>query len=125
MVMAGIQVSRSVASCRCPLCEYVGMSMTLTLSHIRAIHSNAPNFLVCCGIESCCYTARTFSALYSHVYRRHPSVVSKRKSSSVHQPSSKTGMILSTSESLTSAVTDYCNEATLMEKPPGLSEGYI
>ena len=56
----------------CPMCPFVAPSVALLLSHLRLLHSNDPRFLVRCGIEpGCTYTARTFSALYSHVYRKH------------------------------------------------------
>ena len=56
----------------CPMCMFEAPSVALLLSHLRLLHSNDPRFLVRCGIETgCSYTARTFSALYSHVYRKH------------------------------------------------------
>ena len=94
--------ARNLASYHCPLCEHIGRSIPLVLSHIRAVHSHDPNFLVCCGIESCCYTAKTFSALYSHVYRRHSSIINRRTSTTLStQPpgaAPRTGMIMSTAE---------------------------
>ena len=70
----------NLASHHCPfsVCDYVGKSITLLLSHIRTIHSNDPNFFVCCGIDCCCYSARSFPALYSHIYRRHSNYINRR-----------------------------------------------
>lgn len=56
----------------CPMCPFEAPTVALLLSHLRLIHSSDPHFLVRCGVEEgCTYTARTFSALYSHVYRKH------------------------------------------------------
>ena len=67
-----------LASYSCLLCEYIGRSIRLLLSHLRSIHSSDPHFYVCCGINDCSYTAVSFSALYSHIYRRHSHVISRR-----------------------------------------------
>lgn len=48
------------------------------LSHIRTVHSHDPQFLVTCGLEGCTTTFKTFSSLYSHVYRKHSDVIKKR-----------------------------------------------
>ena len=68
-----------LSSYSCPLCEYIGRSIRLLLSHLRAIHSSDPHFYVCCGIDDCSYTTMSFSALYSHIYRRHSHVINKRQ----------------------------------------------
>ena len=65
------------------MCVFEAPSVALLLSHLRLLHSNDPRFLVRCGIEpGCSYTARTFSALYSHVYRKHKQagIISSRSS---------------------------------------------
>ena len=60
--------------------------MKIILSHIRTVHSHDPNFFVPCGLKGCGTTARSFSALYLHIYRKHSDVISKRtKTSSVFQ----------------------------------------
>ena len=70
-----LMAQRNLASHCCPfsLCDYIGKSVTLLLSHIRTIHSNEPNFFVRCEIDCCC-----FSALYSHIYCRHSSYINRR-----------------------------------------------
>ena len=49
-------------------------------SHLRLVHGSDPRFSAQCGIEGCSYSARSFLALYSHIYRRHPEsgVVTRR-----------------------------------------------
>jgi len=47
------------------------------LSHIRAFHENA-NFCIVCGLDGCSTTSKTFSGLYSHVYRHHINYIDKR-----------------------------------------------
>lgn len=69
----------------CSLCgcfEY--STIPMLLSHLRIIHSSDPRFHVTCGVDGCSVTSRSFSALYSHIYRRHPGIVKKRQSSLVH-----------------------------------------
>lgn len=45
--------------------------MALNLNHLRLVHGNDPRFRVQCGIDGCSYTGKSFSAFYSHIYRRH------------------------------------------------------
>ena len=56
----------------CPMCHFETPSLELCLSHLRLVHSNDPRFSAQCGIGGCAYTGRSFSALYSHIYRSHP-----------------------------------------------------
>lgn len=56
----------------CPMCNFETPSLELCLSHLRLVHSNDPRFCAQCGIGGCSYTGRSFSALYSHIYRSHP-----------------------------------------------------
>jgi hypothetical protein len=42
------------------------------------VHSNDANFSVVCGLGGCATTSKSFPALYSHIYRRHPDVIKKR-----------------------------------------------
>ena len=49
------------------------------LSHLHAVHTSGPNFKVACGIGGCATTSRSFSALYSHMYRHHSEIIRKRK----------------------------------------------
>ena len=69
---------KTVASKRCPLCCVVAVSVTLLLSHLRCAHSCDPNFNVICGLGGCITTSRSFSALYFHIYRKHPYIIRKR-----------------------------------------------
>ena len=55
----------------CQLCSFQVPAKPLLLTHLRLAHSNDPRFSVRCGIDGCCYTAKKFSSLYSHVYRKH------------------------------------------------------
>lgn len=67
----------------CPICvNFTAASIPLLLSHLRVVHSNEARFLMMCGIGGCSYTASSYSALYSHVYRNHPEagVIKKRVS---------------------------------------------
>lgn len=64
----------------CPMCSFECPSIALLLSHLRLVHSNDPRFLVCCGINSCTVTSRSFSSLYTHVYRHHPDAAIRRQS---------------------------------------------
>jgi hypothetical protein len=65
-MMAGVFV--------CPICAtFEASSLSYLLSHLRLVHSNDPRFKVTCGLDGCAYTACSFSALYSHVYRKHQS----------------------------------------------------
>ena len=50
----------------CPMCNF----QTPSVAHL--VHRNDPRFCAQCGIGGCSYTGRSFSALYSHIYRTHP-----------------------------------------------------
>lgn len=80
LVMAARSNSRSL---RCPFsgCIFETTSMPSVLSHLRLVHANDPNFSVPCGIEGCCKTSNTFSALYQHIYKKHKNsgVIQARK----------------------------------------------
>lgn len=68
---------------KCPLCNFHSPNIPLLLSHLRSVHSSDPHFVVTCGLDGCTVSSRSFSALYSHVYRQHPNigVVKKRQTS--------------------------------------------
>ena len=61
-------------------CSFEFTSIAILLSHLRLVHSSDPRFLVCCGINSCTVTSKSFSSLYTHVYRHHPSPGIRRRS---------------------------------------------
>ena len=63
----------------CPLCTFEAPSVKNVMSHLHAVHSSDPNFVVICGLDGCTTTSRSFSALYSHVYRHHSDIIEKRK----------------------------------------------
>ena len=63
----------------CSLCGLETPSIAKLLSHLRLVHSHDPKFLVTCGLNGCATTSRSFSALYSHIYRRHPDIITRRK----------------------------------------------
>lgn len=101
----GVMFTPSQSSVLCPMCHFETPSMQLCLSHLRLVHGSDPRFSAQCGIEGCSYSARSFSVLYSHIYRRHPEsgVITRRghcvplqvepersevsEPSQVHQPS--------------------------------------
>ena len=72
----------SLNSLKCPYirCNFDGASITILLSHLRLVHASDPNFLVSCGIDGCCKTLKTFSALYQHIYKKHKNtgIIKKR-----------------------------------------------
>ena len=49
------------------------------LGHLRHVHSHDPNFFVMCEVDGCPSTFRKFTALYSHVYRKHRSMLELKK----------------------------------------------
>ena len=63
-----------------PMCSFECPSIAILLSHLCLIHSSDPRFLVCCGINSCTVSSRSFSSLYIHVYRHHPGAGIRRQS---------------------------------------------
>ena len=63
----------------CPLCSFEAPSVSIILSHLRTVHASDPNFSIACGLDGCATTSKSFSALYSHVYRHHPDIIKKRK----------------------------------------------
>ncbi|XP_065902216.1 uncharacterized protein [Dysidea avara] len=71
---------RNGTNFKCPLCSFNHFTVKDILSHIRAYHSNEPNFCVTCGLDGCSTTSRTFSGLYSHIYRHHREYIDKRGS---------------------------------------------
>ena len=56
----------------CPMCHFEVPTMALCLSHLRLVNGSDPRFCVQCGIDGCSYSGRSFSALYTHIYRNHP-----------------------------------------------------
>lgn len=50
----------------------------LHYNHLRTVHVTDPHFTTNCVIDCCSYTAKTFSALYSHVYRQHKELIRPR-----------------------------------------------
>ena len=88
----------TVAQRVCPMCtSFESPSVSTVLSHLRTVHSNDPKFCVTCGLDGCATTSKSFSALYSHIYRRHPGIVKKRRQPLVD-------MTLDTTESQISSV---------------------
>jgi len=75
MIMA---LQRSDMNFNCPMCSYNSYGVKDILSHIRAYHSNEPNFCVTCGLDGCPTTSKSFSGLYSHIYRQHSEYIDKR-----------------------------------------------
>ena len=75
-------MSRGGGTSLCPMCHFQSPTIKLSLNHLRLVHGSDPRFSAQCGIDGCSYTGRTFSALYSHIYRTHPEcgVIQKRRS---------------------------------------------
>ncbi len=63
----------------CPMCSFECPTIALLLNHLRLVHANDSRFQVCCGINSCFVTCKSFSSLYSHVYRHHPDAAGIRQ----------------------------------------------
>ena len=63
-----------LSSKKCPLCNFDSPNVPLLLSHLRSVHSSDPNFLVTCGLSGCTVSSKSFSALYSHIYRHHHNI---------------------------------------------------
>lgn len=83
--------SKSLAMKQCPLCAFEATTIQLILSHLRVVHSSDPHFNVSCGINGCASTSKSFTGLYSHVYRHHPSIICKREGISSEESSSEAG----------------------------------
>ena len=75
--------SRKVSEKLCPLCSFEAPTVAIILGHLRTVHSSDPHFLVICGLDGCATTSRSFSALYSHIYRHHQTYIRKRSRGSV------------------------------------------
>lgn len=71
----------SVVQKLCPLCSFEAPTVGTVLNHLRTVHSNDPRFQVACGIDGGATTSKSFSALYSHIYRRHPDMIKKQRES--------------------------------------------
>ncbi len=78
----------------CCLCTFESPTIVCLLSHLRLVHSNDPRFAVCCGINSCTVTFKSFSSLYSHVYRNHRDAGIRKRNT----PNDSIQSIVSTSE---------------------------
>ena len=76
------------------MCPFQAPSMALNLSHLRIVHSSDSRFRAQCGIGGCTYTGRSFSSLYSHIYRKHPDsgVIQKRRMSQGEQLSTSVSL---------------------------------
>ena len=91
----------------------------MNLSHLRLVHANEPRFVVQCGIGGCSYTARSFSAFYSHIYRKHPDsgVIQKRRTATANT---------SLHSSQVALVNEMCAEElgdTAIQQPDGQEMG--
>lgn len=71
--------SGTVTGTLCPLCTFESPTLSATLSHLHIVHSSDPHFAVTCGVDGCATTSKSFTVLYSHIYRRHPQFIKKRK----------------------------------------------
>ena len=100
----------TAGSYKCPMCHFKSPTMARNLSHLRLLHSSDPRFSVQCGIGGCAYTGRSFSALYSHIYRRHPEdgIIQKRE----HQ--------LSIPQEVESALVSGAHPAAASQDLPGI-----
>ena len=96
-------------SSRCPMCSFESPTLALGLSHLRLVHGSDPRFCVQCGIDGCSYTGRSFSALYSHIYRKH-------KESGIIRQRGCTVVLQSHAE-----VTERCTETADAEPSPDIN----
>ena len=80
----------------CPLCGFQSQTVAQSLSHLRLLHRNDPRFSVRCGVSGCSYVGKSFSALYTHVYRNHPGagIIHKRS------PNNRQSSVVSETESV-------------------------
>ena len=69
----------------CPFCSFVFTNVREWMSHLRGAHSSEPHFNVTCGVSGCATTSRSFSALYSHIYRWHRDLIRTRSRPEVGQ----------------------------------------
>lgn len=79
-------MAKSLSGSVCPLCTFEAPDLSIVLSHLRTVHSSDSCFIVTCGLHGCTTTSRSFSALYSHIYRRHRDVIKKRKERLCYTP---------------------------------------
>lgn len=70
--------SKTISQKMCPMCSFEGPSVPNILSHLRVVHSHDAHFYVICGLGGCAATCKSFSSLYSHIYRKHSELISKR-----------------------------------------------
>lgn len=56
----------------CKYCPYYCSSWKVHMRHTFECHSSTPNFLYPCEVSGCTQTFKTFSAISSHLQRRHP-----------------------------------------------------
>ena len=71
-----------------PVCHFESPTMSLGPKHLRLVHTSDPRFCVHCGS----YSGRSFSVLYSHIYRNHKQLIQKRGSSVCVQSHDETSM---------------------------------
>ena len=82
-------MSYSLLEKSCPFCTFEAPKVAILLSHLRTVHANDPRFSVTCGLNGCRRTSKSFSALYSHVYRHHQGYIRKRNSQDEELPSTE------------------------------------
>ena len=88
MAMDQRDISKTLALKQCPLCAFEARPVPLVLSHLRMVHSSDPHFIVTCGLNGCVTTSKSFTALYSHIYRNHPDAINKKRNVSSPEQSS-------------------------------------
>ena len=56
----------------CPLCySFAAPTLKAVVRHVGAVHSHDAVFRVCCGLQGCPRTFRTFHAYKKHMYSKH------------------------------------------------------
>lgn len=67
------------------ICQLCSLTWRKWARHVFEAHSNEPRFCIMCGIEGCSMTFKTYSALSSHLSRKHPNttIVSQQENPSV------------------------------------------
>lgn len=105
--MAGHAAAIDVAEKSCEVCGVSYPNVGGILRHLRTIHCSDSHFSANCRLGGCGYTARSFTALYSHVYRNHPGIIQRRGDCDIELERSLMSSLVTASDS-----SDQDNELT-------------
>lgn len=113
---AAMDADQGIVSKKCPLCNFESPTIALLLSHLRSVHASDPRFHVTCGIGGCTVSSKSFPALYSHIYRRHPNEGIIKKGTSVSLLSQEQPLI---TDSMATSQSNSDNSFTIPENDAG------